>query len=85
MHNKGAIFEYRNERLQEVKLHASAQKLNDYEGKVDIWHSEMGKKIQDARLSLQVNDNSTLLSTRDICKIMRSSNLMNIYTIHAII
>lgn len=54
LHDNGMILEYRNEKLQEIKLHASAEKLNDYEGKIDIWHSEASKKIQDARLSLQV-------------------------------
>ncbi|VBB31264.1 unnamed protein product, partial [Acanthocheilonema viteae] len=53
LHDNGAIFEYRNGKSHEIKLHASIQKLNDYEEKIDVWHSEAGKKIQDARLSLQ--------------------------------
>uniref|UniRef100_A0A0R3RKR5 VWFD domain-containing protein n=1 Tax=Elaeophora elaphi TaxID=1147741 RepID=A0A0R3RKR5_9BILA len=56
LHDNGAIFQYQNEKLNEIKFHASAQKLNDYEGKIDIWHSEASKKIQDARLSLQVKE-----------------------------
>ncbi|VDM12822.1 unnamed protein product [Wuchereria bancrofti] len=53
LNNNGAIFEYRNEKLQEIKLHASAEKFNDYEGEINVWHSEESKKIQDARLALQ--------------------------------
>ncbi|VDO34266.1 unnamed protein product [Onchocerca flexuosa] len=56
LNDNGPVFEYRDERSQEVKLHASAQKLNDYEGKIDVWHSEASKKIQDALLSLQVKE-----------------------------
>lgn len=54
LHDNAALLEYRNENLQEVKLHASAQKLNDYEGRIDVWHSEAKKKIQDAHFSVQV-------------------------------
>lgn len=53
-YENGAMLEYRDEESQELKLHASAQKLDDYQGKVVVWHSDAGRKIQDARLSLQV-------------------------------
>ncbi|KAM3718740.1 putative apolipophorin protein [Dirofilaria immitis] len=56
LQNNGPVFEYRDERSQEVKLHASAQKLNDYEGKIDVWHSEASKKIRDVLLSVEVKE-----------------------------
>ncbi|VDN39472.1 unnamed protein product [Gongylonema pulchrum] len=56
----GAEIEFREGRTSEVKLHASAVMSNDYEGKLDIWHSERGKKIQDARLSLLMEENNVL-------------------------
>ncbi|VDK88786.1 unnamed protein product, partial [Litomosoides sigmodontis] len=58
LHDNGALLEYRNDNLQEVKLHVSAQKLSDYEGRIDVWHSEAKKKIQDAHLAVQVEEDN---------------------------
>uniref|UniRef100_A0A915PUL0 Vitellogenin n=1 Tax=Setaria digitata TaxID=48799 RepID=A0A915PUL0_9BILA len=58
--DSGPIFEYRDERSREVKLHASALMPNDHEGEVDVWHNEGGKKIQDVRVSLQVEESNVL-------------------------
>uniref|UniRef100_A0A8R1Y3W3 Vitellogenin domain-containing protein n=1 Tax=Onchocerca volvulus TaxID=6282 RepID=A0A8R1Y3W3_ONCVO len=75
--DNGPVFEYRDERSQEVKLHASAQKLNDYEGKIDVWHSEASKKIQDALISLQKKSKETVSKTSELqqCSFMRDAFL----------
>uniref|UniRef100_A0A0N5D3T8 Dolichyl-diphosphooligosaccharide--protein glycosyltransferase subunit 1 n=1 Tax=Thelazia callipaeda TaxID=103827 RepID=A0A0N5D3T8_THECL len=51
----GAVFEFRDEKLHEVKVHLSAKMPNDYEAKIDLWHSNEKRKIQDVLLALQVN------------------------------
>ncbi|CAG9538789.1 unnamed protein product [Cercopithifilaria johnstoni] len=83
LHDNGAIFEYRNEKSQEIKLHASALKLNDYEGKIDVWHSEASKKIQDARLLLQKKTKETVSKSNEFhqCLFVRDA-LLPLFSSH---
>lgn len=55
IHNKGVDLDVRDEKSGDVKLHASAVMPNEYTAEFEIWHSEAGKRIRDARLALEVH------------------------------
>uniref|UniRef100_A0A0M3IR83 Alpha-mannosidase n=1 Tax=Ascaris lumbricoides TaxID=6252 RepID=A0A0M3IR83_ASCLU len=61
IHNKGVDLDVRDEKSGDVKLHASAVMPNEYTAEFEIWHSEAGKRIRDARLALEDSDRASML------------------------
>uniref|UniRef100_A0A914ZTX6 Vitellogenin n=2 Tax=Parascaris TaxID=6254 RepID=A0A914ZTX6_PARUN len=60
IHNKGVDLDVRDEKSGDVKLHASAVMPNEYTAEFEIWHSEAGKRIRDARLALELESENVL-------------------------
>lgn len=52
--DNGFQVELRDEKSDEVKLHGSAQIINDYNGYLELWHNERGRKIVDTNFRVEV-------------------------------
>ncbi|MFH4975773.1 hypothetical protein AB6A40_002482 [Gnathostoma spinigerum] len=56
----GIEIQLKDETTGDVNVHASALMPNDYNAEIEVWHTEHRRKVMDARLSADIDDENML-------------------------